>query len=141
MTLFQSLDDRHPLTGQRALERGDVAEVLGVAVAQQQHRAQGRPRLVAHRDRRLAGVQRQIDIILSDRRVIAGELDKEIRTASGYRADGNLVPEEISARIDELDGMIRSLDQQMGRRAEEIEQINDEFAAKIERFKVIKPQQ
>jgi len=69
--------------------------------------------IMAHQERRISGVQRQIEIIMSDRRIIAGELDKEIRSASGYRANGNPVPEEISSRIDELDGMIDGLDQQM----------------------------
>lgn len=91
--------------------------------------------IVAHQERRTAGVQRQIEIIMSDRRVIAGELDKEIRSASGYRANGREVPEEISSRIDELDGMIKSLDQQMVQRAEEKQAITDEFNAKVERFK------
>ena len=96
--------------------------------------------IAAHRDRRLSGVQRQIEIIMSDRRVISGELDMEIRSASAYRADGNPVPEEIDSRIAELDGMIKSLDQQMLQRAEEKQQITDEFTAKIERFQIIKPQ-
>ena len=97
--------------------------------------------ITAHRDRRLEGIQRQIDILMSDRRVIAGELDKEIRAASGYRAEGNPVPAEISSRIDELDVMVRNLDQQMIQRAEEKQAITDEFAAKVARFNELRPQQ
>jgi hypothetical protein len=96
--------------------------------------------IAAHRDRRLLGVQRQIEIIMSDRRVITGELDKEIKSASAYRADGNPVPEEINSRIAELDVMVQSLDQQMLQRAEEKQQITEEFTARIERFQIIKPQ-
>lgn len=96
--------------------------------------------IMAHQERRISGIQRQIDIIMSDRRVIAGELDKEIRSASGYRANGNEVPEEISSRIDELDGMIESLDQQMFQRAEEKQAINEEFTAKAERFRELRPE-
>ncbi len=95
--------------------------------------------IAAHRDRRLPGVERQIDILLSDRRVITKELDKELSGASTYRAESREVPQEISARIDELDGMVRNLDQQLLQRAEEKQAIIDEFSAKIARFNEIKP--
>ncbi len=92
----------------------------------------------AHRDRRLAGIQRQEDITRSDRKVLTGELDKEIKAASGYRVDGNDVPEEVSSRISELDSLINSLDAQLERQDAEKQSINSEFAAKIERFQELK---
>lgn len=97
--------------------------------------------ITAHQERRLSGVQRQIEIIMSDRRIIAGELDKEIRSASNYRANGNPVPEEISSRIEELDGMIAGLDQQMVQRAEEKQAITEEFTAKVARFQELTAEQ
>ena len=79
---------------------------------------------MANQERPISGEQRQIDT-RSDRRIIAGELYKEIRSASGYLANGNPVSEEISSRIDELGGMIDGLDQQMVQRAEEKQAIID----------------
>jgi len=80
--------------------------------------------IMANQERPISGEQRQIDT-RSDRRIIAGELYKEIRSASGYLANGNPVSEEISSRIDELGGMIDGLDQQMVQRAEEKQAIID----------------
>ncbi len=97
------------------------------------------PEIEAHRNRRLTGIQSQIDIITSDRRVLNTELDREIRIASGYRADGREVPQDISRRITELDRLISTLDQRLEQREREKQEIDQEFAAKIVRFRELKP--
>ena len=92
----------------------------------------------AHRDRKLLGLSREVEIIESDQEVVQDELDKALIEASEFEEDEEPVPEEVSSLIASLSGTIQQLGEQLISRQNEFSETELEFNSMVERFKEIK---
>lgn len=95
------------------------------------------------RDRKIDSIEREIDNIRSDRRVLGMQLDKEIVERDRILAIGeqnklspNLLGqlEAVEARILSMTDTAAQLDAQLITRTEDIGSIKSEYAVKVERF-------
>ena len=86
----------------------------------------------AHRQRKQLGIEREISIIESDKGVVAADLDNLMEEASEY--DEAEIPAEISQHIAELRSTLDQLDEQLIRRRDQIESLEQEYGVMVSRF-------
>ena len=92
----------------------------------------------SHRIRKVQSLEREINIIETDQRVMQIEVEKAVQEKADYEAREFDVPPETLARIEELDLTMQRLDEQLLRRQQEIVATEIEFDGKISRFRQLK---
>jgi|SaaInlV_100m_DNA_5_1039725.scaffolds.fasta_scaffold02617_5 hypothetical protein len=92
----------------------------------------------AHRLRKVQALEREINIIETDKRVTQIEIDKAVAEKADYEARNFEVPAEVIEHIDELNLAVVNLDEQLKRRSDEIVAIDNEFIGKMDRFRQLK---
>ena len=95
----------------------------------------------AHKDRKLLGLSREVEIIESDQEVVQAELDKALIEASEFEEDEESVSEEVASLITSLSDTMQQLEEQLIRRQNEMAETELEFAVMAERFKELKSMQ
>lgn len=97
----------------------------------------------SRRDRKVDSIEREIENILSDRRVLGLQLDKEIAERDRIFAlrEKQEIPQRmvddlvaIEAHINQMTDIASRLDAQLASRQQDISAIEKEFAVKVERF-------
>lgn len=95
----------------------------------------------AHRLRKIQALEREISIIQTDQRVTQIEIDKALEEKADYESREREVPAEALAHIDQLNLTMVQLEGQLVRRRDEIIATDNEFVAKINRFRQLKAEQ
>lgn len=96
--------------------------------------------IAAHRDRKIDGINRQVENLKTDHRVLEEQLQPERDERQRYLDREQEVPEELTSYIDELESLLVEIDAQIVARSQEVSEIEAEFAYKIARFEVLMAQ-